>query len=233
MESLTEVEKKLVRIYSQHELIRNTPPDRQELEIKRMIVTVCGLLGIKNLPDQLTTTFVLRFIREHYGGLSVEAMIHAFELNAAGILCEKRHEHFQNFGIEFIADVLGDYVETKRNVNKKVKGLLSPKSTETIVSDEDAYIFLVDFYRKNKSLPMIFSWDKVYFHMMENNMVTESIAWMKSFRFEVEQKMKLEKVSDMLSAGAILSGSISDDSIQFRCRKEYVKFKLPKIVENA
>lgn len=224
--SLTEIERKTVRISCENQLIRNTEPDQQEGEIKRMILTVCSLLGIKNLPDPLTTPFLMRFIREHYSSLSVEAMIHAFELNAAGLLCEKRHEHFQNFGIEFIADVLGDYTLFKRKTNTTVKRLLVPKEIDLEISDKDCYEFLISFVKKNGELPRVYNWDKAFNYVWSSGLYDATINENGKFKDRILAKMKSERLSEIANGFSGTSRKIGMNELNARCRKEYLILKL-------
>lgn len=175
----------------------------------------------------------MRFIREHYSGLSVEAMIHAFELNAAGMLSYKRHEHYQNFGIEFIADVLGDYTDLKRRVNTTVKRLLSANEQDTDVTDQDCYDYLVSFVKKNGHPPIAYNWQKVFNYMKSSGMVTESDEWMAEFKKKVSDKMlgenSVQKLKTPNSIDRInIDRQFNEENIQKRCRKEYVIYKAGK-----
>lgn len=230
---LNEIEKKIIRLNSEFPLFKNIPAENQEDSIKRMMVLVCGILGIKNLPDPLTLPFIIRFIRDSFGSLSIEAMVQAFELNALGefqVEKKTRHEHFQNFSIEFIADVLGDYLLLKRKVLGQVKGLIQePKDQEQ--SEKECYDYLVSFVKKNGEVPKVYNWDKAFRYMKEAGLVTESNEWMMEFKQKISDTMIREcKVKKLTAKSSIERASIdnlfNDGSVVLRCRKEYVIYKL-------
>lgn len=202
-----------------------------------MIAIVCGLLGIKNLPDSLVLPLIMRFIRENFGSISCEAMLHGFELNALGMF-EKKHDHFQCFSIEFIANVLNDYTELKRKALGEFKRITSPGESKIVSTDQENYQWLLDFKKKNNCFPISFNWTSVFNHLKESGIADESNEWMLQFKEKVKVKVKAEMHLQKLAAASAIDRinidhSFTNDSLNSRCRKEYLIYKLNKIEENA
>lgn len=170
---------------------------------------------------------LMRFIRDHYGSLSVAAMIYAFELNCIGLLTQ-RWDHFQSFDIGYISNVLGDYLNLKRKVIADSKKLLTSKESDPVVSEKECYDFLIDFIKRNNQLPVAYDWNKAFEFMWNTGIVDESQEWMRDFRQKIENKMKSERLSEIIESGklAFASKEITLESLRLRCRKEYLIYKL-------
>lgn len=227
-------DKEIIRLNSDYPLLKKLPEEKQEDSIRKMIVAACAFLGIKNLPDKLTAPFIIRFIKTNFSSLSAEAMVQAFELNALGSFeteKKKRHEHYQNFSIEFVSDVLGDYLMMKRKAVNDFKQLTAPTDADPQESDESVYNWLLSYLEKNKAMPTICNWNKVYCHMETSGMIPESNDWKREY-FEsikkiVENEVALEKLTLVSSIDRMNAEKpLSKESLVLRCRKEYVIMKM-------
>lgn len=66
------------------------------------------LLGIKEPIQEINKLDIKKMIVAHYGNLSMEEIVYAFELERYGKLLPKS-EHYQLVNAEYVADVLGKY----------------------------------------------------------------------------------------------------------------------------
>lgn len=233
---LSSVQKKVIITNTEYPLFKNIPHDQQEASLRKMIVVVCGILGIKNLPDENVMPFLLRFIREHFGSLSCEAMIQAFELNALCEFGEKKHEHFQCISIEFLAAVLGDYIMLKRNTYKEFKQLAAPKDIDIDETPESVYETLIDFVKRKNQIPIVWNWGKVYSHMEKAGLITEDNKWKTDFYEKIKAKVQGEVYNEKLKLTNIIERNNAEKPLQLeqlvnRCRKEYVIMKLKELLQ--
>lgn len=234
---MDKIQKKIITTNSNFPLLRNIPSQDHEMEIRKMIAVVCGLLGIKNFPEENLFPFIFQFICENYSSLSPQAMIHAFELNALDELPVK-HEHFQCFSIEFIGGVLGDYIHLKRKTFGVLKLLAKPTDPVFFHSDSQCYQGIVEFVKKHRKMPMSWNWNSVYKHMESAGIVDEGNAWLRDFKEKVKAKVKAEMHKEKLTAASAIERlnidhSFTLDSLNLRCRKEYVIYKLMPLADKS
>lgn len=89
-------------------------------EFKLSMVKPMTISGIKQLPSQEEFTILSQLIVDKYGSLSVGDIQLAFDLNALGTEWT-RIDHFNMFSIQYVSDVLTNYINYSRKIHLDLK----------------------------------------------------------------------------------------------------------------
>jgi hypothetical protein len=88
-------------------------------QFKMSMVKPITISGIKQLPSQEEFTILSQLIVEKYGNITLGEMQLAFDLNALGTEWT-RIEHYNMFSIQYVSDVLSNYIEYSRKMMQEV-----------------------------------------------------------------------------------------------------------------
>ncbi len=82
-------------------------------QFKMSMVKPITISGIKQLPSQEEFTILSQLIVEKYGNITLGELQLAFDMNALGTEWT-RIEHYNMFSVQFVSDVLRQYIEYSR-----------------------------------------------------------------------------------------------------------------------
>lgn len=212
-------------------------PSKFEKELRIILGIICVQYSIRKAPDQSASDIIIRFIRKRYEHLTLKEFALAFELNLLRE-DENKPEHFQNISVEFITDVIKYFLKLKteslgalKRATPAAKQLAEHKSTP-----EDYYNRLVKYVEEKKELPIAWDWMSVYQYMEDNNMVTETLEEIKSFKEKVKAETKTQANLKKLKAADSIERMRIDEMFSpknmseiYKC--EYVKMKLMRLYQ--
>jgi hypothetical protein len=125
-----------------------------------MIVTITGVKLLKG-DAQAMMRLMKRMLPEHYGKLTTEEIVYAFELNAMSKLNNGEHiSHFNSFTMDYIGKVLNAYVEYRKIFASTIQDvyytekqkLLLPVTEDHTHDDEDFFNQCVAEYIMTKNV---------------------------------------------------------------------------------
>jgi hypothetical protein len=236
---LSPVDAKIVST-STCELIRMIDPDEVDQKIKDAIAMIGVMTGIKEPPQEMEANVLIMIIKSNYAYLTIEEMVNAFVLNMTGELTEfikdpkstGRIEHFHSMNASFATSVLNLYQLRKSAAFKSMtsKRLLieSEESKESeSAKPEELFNGLMKFVEENEEVPKFWDWERTFFYMEENGLITIDNEEKKKMKAEVLSELKLRQLSEFASAGSIAERAeaqkiTEEKNIQFECRKRIV-----------
>jgi hypothetical protein len=88
-------------------------------QFKMSMVKPITISGIKQLPSQEEFTILSQLIVEKYGNITLGELQLAFDMNALGTEWN-RIEHYNMFSVQFVSDVLRQYIEYSRKAMQDI-----------------------------------------------------------------------------------------------------------------
>lgn len=183
--------------------------------IKGCLFISISLSGVKQMPDDLTTFTIIKFLRSECGTMTMDEVNCAFELNAWGKLNDK-HEAFGLFDVNYVAKVMNDY-RFKRIEARKELERNKPKLQEAPPpTDEELYNGLMKF----AEFPEYYNWSAVFKHLEKIGEIKMTLDEKKSQFAEVYTSM-VNRMS--LTDRANLDELEFKDMVAQECRKLVVR----------
>lgn len=195
--------------------------DAAEANLRGLILSVCGIVGIKTLPEAIFNQ-IMRYVFVYNGNLTIDEMYTAFELNLAGRY-KTRHEHYQNFDLSYWSSVMNDYMQVRNLAAKsKTQALNSIGISEVEherTTPEQSYNSIIGYVRKNNAVPKYWDFDLVYTYMERCNLISLSEELLNEIR---------ERANETLSNEALMSGGHSIGSVlsNYKAAKNMGKLEL-------
>lgn len=186
---------------------------------------IMTIAGIKEPPDDLSKAILWSYAKNYLQGFTLEDIKTAFVMNAAGEL-PKRIEPYGLLDINFISQVMNQYLELKQKALLRARTLL-PEPKVAVQTPEEAYAGLVAYCRKNGSMPQYWAWSLVYEYMDEGLMIELTLEQKKALFQSVIGKMQDRLEADIYAARVGL-GEVKErqftmnEDAKAECRKQMV-----------
>jgi len=144
-------------------------------DLKQLILVVCGLVGIKEMPDGITIKNCWDAL-DHFKSFTKDNFLEAFKFNEAGVY-ETRAQHYNSFLPAYMSEVLNNYRSMRNKAQSDYKKQLKALEPEPeSMTPEESYNGLIKYFEENKTPPRFWDWNKVFVFMEEASIIQMTIA---------------------------------------------------------
>jgi hypothetical protein len=236
--SLQLTEKEIIKSFIDHELIgviEKENPAHAEGIFRTLILKCTTIAAIKNdkVMDELTISLLWNYVLKHYNNYTFAEIEKAVTYNESGHL-DERVEHFHSFSLNYLSRVMGNWLALKNRTRQRIETLLPPPIIKP-ETNESLYQGLLNFINANKKFPEMWAWSKVYQHMDECLMISESNDEKRAVFEKVKAKinkeieMELLSVKGFIEREGILDGA--EDRAKVECRKQLIIKHLSHLIK--
>jgi len=193
----------------------------------RQTIAKCLVItGIKSELDDATIAILWNYIKTTFNHSTFQEIEKAVYFNTSGKF-DTRIEHYQSFNLEFLSQVMEQWLIFKTKTRQRIQTLLPKPEPEKITTDQESYNGLVEYCKKNKEFPDFWAWSKVYQHMEECLMIEMTIEQKKELFASEVKRLKSKLELDILDTKDAIERQERMDGIpeaaKLECRKKMIK----------